>query len=114
MSYFLRTVRDYDAKLLYGWANDPDTRAASFKQDTINWDEHVSWLKELLADEDRDIYICMDFLSPIGVVRTAKDDKDENKALISYQVAPDMRGRGIGVKMLMASTRTSVPCRLFS
>ncbi|MCR5119559.1 MAG: GNAT family N-acetyltransferase [Lachnospiraceae bacterium] len=100
MSYFLRTVRDYDAKLLYKWANDPDTRAASFKQDEIKWEEHVKWLKDLLADEDRDIFICMDFLSPIGVVRTAKDEKDEKKGIISYQVSPDMRGRGIGVKML--------------
>ncbi len=100
MSYFLRTVRDYDAKLLYKWTNDPDTRAASFKQEEIKWEDHVAWLKGLLADEDRDIFICMDFLSPLGVVRTAKDEKDEKKALISYQVAPDFRGRGVGVKML--------------
>src|SRR5262249_14791779 len=39
----LRLATREDAGLLWQWANDPQTRANSFHQESIPWDQHVSW-----------------------------------------------------------------------
>ena len=94
-----RFATEDDAKLLFDWANDPVTRAASFKTDSIAWDEHTAWLNKKLQDPFCYLFIVMSGDCPCGMVRIDYNPDDE-EGIISYSVAPDYRGRGIGSGML--------------
>ena len=94
----LRPVTEADAELLWGWANDSDTRAASFTSDPIPWQTHLAWLRSQLADERARLYLGLDGERlPIGIVRFGPDDGD---VAISITVAPSARGRGYGTTLI--------------
>ena len=78
-----------DARLLWFWANDPDTRAASFAQDPIPYPTHLRWLKDRLADRSCLLLIGENGAGPLGQVRF---DTRENDAEVSVSVAPEHRG----------------------
>jgi RimJ/RimL family protein N-acetyltransferase len=84
----LRPARMEDAAILFAWRNDPQTRANSLSEDKVWWPEHVAWLrcaldKVLIAEQDG---------KPVGTVRIETE--------LSWIVAPEHRGRGIGRQML--------------
>ena len=88
-----------DARLLYEWRNDPQTRASSINSEPIAWDTHVAWLARRLDRDEPHLYLA----EVDGVlVGTFRLDGDE----ISYSIAPDSRGKGLAQQMLaMASER---------
>jgi RimJ/RimL family protein N-acetyltransferase len=89
----IRPAQMSDAEALFRWRNDALTREMSHNQDPVEWDAHIAWLKARLARPEPNLYIAeCDGLS-IGTVRV---DGDE----ISYTIAPDARGRGLGLAML--------------
>lgn len=98
MSFYLRKANALDKKRIYEWANDPDTRANSFNTNPIAWDNHVKWFEDSLSNENRDIFICMSFMKPVGVIRL---DKENDKCVISYSVDKECRGQGLGKKELI-------------
>lgn len=82
-----------DAQLLFDWRNDPLTRAMFKNSGVVLWDTHINWLTQRLSRLDPHLYI-----AEIGVpVGTFRLDGDE----ISYTVAPEARGKGIGSAMLL-------------
>lgn len=94
----LRPVTEADAELLWGWANDSATRAASFTSDPIPWETHRTWLRSQLRDRRARLYLGLDGdRLPIGIVRFGPDDGD---ATISVTVAPGARGRGYGTTLI--------------
>lgn len=98
MKHYLRRATLQDKKLIYNWANDPDTRKNSFNQETIKWEDHEAWYEKRMADDNTRMYIFMDFFKAIGQVRL---DVDVEEATISYSVDKECRGQGIGKEMLL-------------
>lgn len=97
MSLYLRKANERDKKLLFEWANETQTRANSFHQDEITWEEHTLWFERMIQSEDALLYIAMDFMKPVGQVRL---NLEEGAGRISYSVDRECRGNHMGQKML--------------
>ncbi len=98
----IRPVTADDADLLFAWANDPAARAASFSTEPIARPDHVSWLRARLSDPSCRLWIGLaaDDGTPFGVVRFEPDA--DGRAVVSINVAPEARGRGLGNALLRA------------
>ncbi len=97
MSLYLRKANERDKKILFDWANEPETRANSFHQEEISWEEHTEWYGRVMQAEDVLLYIAMDFMKPVGQVRLNIED---NAGRISYSVDEECRGDHLGQRML--------------
>lgn len=93
-----RPVEQDDCRVLWEWANDPGTRAASFSAAEIPWKEHVAWFESRLRSSDPG-WIAQD---PSGRrVAFVRFDRGEGKAFtISLNLAREMRGRGLGALLI--------------
>jgi UDP-2,4-diacetamido-2,4,6-trideoxy-beta-L-altropyranose hydrolase len=90
-----------DGRLLWRWANDPGTRAASLHSEPIPYPEHEEWLRARLADRSCLFLIGETGAGPIGQVRfEAQDDGAE----VSISVAPEHRGT-VGSLLLASALR---------
>lgn len=102
----LRAAVDGDCRLLFDWANDPETRRMSFSERPIAWEEHRRWFAERLRDPRCLLYIlCVSDGTPIGLVRFDVDQRRE--AVLSLVVAPERRGRGHGAAAIRLATQES-------
>lgn len=94
-----RLATEADCELLFQWANDPLTRAASFSQIAITWEEHCRWLAGRLTDPEHRYYLaCLSSGTPIAQVRFAWQGLAE--AVISVSLAPEFRGVGLGGRII--------------
>lgn len=94
-----------DCALIFAWANDPATRANSARTDMIEWDGHVGWFREKLADPNAEIWIVTDEDGePVGQVRFDRDAGDDARAEIGVMVDAERRGGGIGTRIIEAAT----------
>jgi UDP-2,4-diacetamido-2,4,6-trideoxy-beta-L-altropyranose hydrolase len=102
----LRLARPSDCRLLFEWATDPESRAASFHSDSISWEDHNRWFAERLQDSHSVIYIgeCATG-EPVGLVRFQMKDEC---AVLSVNVAAAFRGRGWGRELILFSTHALV------
>ena len=104
-SFTLRDATAADAHTLWIWANDPDMRRAAGRTREIAWTEHVQWLRGQLAGDRGLIFIAETAASePVGVIRFDTGD-GWRTARLSYEVAPERRGRGIGGELVSAGVR---------
>jgi RimJ/RimL family protein N-acetyltransferase len=108
----LRPADAADAYALWLWANDAETRGASFGRPPIAWADHVRWLRARLADPHARLLVARDAEDcPIGSVRFDSVD-GWRTARLSYVVAPEARGRGYGrplVERGVAALRAAHP-----
>jgi RimJ/RimL family protein N-acetyltransferase len=105
----LRPATADDAELLLEWRNDSDTRKSSIKTEKVKKVEHVSWLSGVLESRNRLLLIAEEEGVPIGTVRA---DLSDGIYQLSWTVAPDARGRGLGKQMVaMAAHRITAPIR---
>jgi len=75
----------------------------------VGREEHARWLRGILASPKRKIFIAELNGSPVGTVRYDLDGADYE---LSWTVAPECRGRGVGksiVRALMAVAGRPVP-----
>jgi RimJ/RimL family protein N-acetyltransferase len=86
-----------DADLLFQWRNDPETREQIHNTDVLKYDDHVAWLKASLLNPQREIRIAELSGVPVGTIRL---DKAGNACELSWTVAPQARGSGIGKAIL--------------
>lgn len=93
-----RPVRTDDSRLLWQWANDPVTRAASFSQEKIPWEEHAAWFRRRLDVSDPFWIATNSWGEELGVVRF--DHVSERIFAISINLAPQFRGKGTGAIMI--------------
>ena len=90
----LRQVDQGDCRLLWEWINDPLVRASSFSSENIPWDEHCEWLSSRLVDPHALLYLATDEGDiPVGHVRYRIEG---TRAVISIDMGPQFRGRGLG------------------
>jgi UDP-2,4-diacetamido-2,4,6-trideoxy-beta-L-altropyranose hydrolase len=97
-SIILRPATFADAALLLAWRNDPQSRLASRNTALVQPEEHTAWLSRTLASGDRKLMIAESGGKPAGVVRA---DRIAQGWELSWTVAPEARGRGVGSQMLV-------------
>ena len=96
----LRQACDEDKKVLWQWRNDALTRAMSRNTDEVPWADHCAWLDGILSDGNRHLLIGEKDGRALGTVRL---DGESNSAEINITVAPQARGRGAGLALLLAA-----------
>jgi RimJ/RimL family protein N-acetyltransferase len=94
----LRLASLADADLLFAWRNDTQSRQASRNVDCVKREEHQSWLSRTLGSDDHRLMIAEVCGKPAGVVRA---DRVPQGWELSWTVAPQARGHGVGRRMLV-------------
>ena len=95
----LRRVTMEDARMLWEWANDAETRKNSFSAEPIPWEEHLAWMKRRMADAECLFLVLEDGAgTACGTIRYDLVAGDAIR--ISYSVAPTERGKGYGTMLL--------------
>lgn len=89
-----------DAEVLFLWRNDLSTREASRSHTEIAWDSHVAWMTATLQRTDRLLLVVEQAGQPIGTVRW--DHRSEEGWEASITLAPEARGRRLGIAVLRA------------
>jgi UDP-2,4-diacetamido-2,4,6-trideoxy-beta-L-altropyranose hydrolase len=98
----LRRVSQGDCPLLWQWANEPAVRSCSFSSDPIPWDDHTRWFESKRGNPECIWHIACDArLRPLGQVRI--DLAEGKTGTMNFSVAPECRGRGLGVSILCAA-----------
>lgn len=101
MTLALRQATPDDRDRTFRWANDPDTRSASFRSAPIEPAEHERWFSASLSDPGRTVLIAELGGAAIGVVRFHA--LDPRTAELSLALAPERRGQGLAVPVLQAA-----------
>jgi RimJ/RimL family protein N-acetyltransferase len=99
----LRPAAMVDAPLLHEWRNDPEARKNSRQGGVVSWETHQAWFASALASPQYAIRIVEEQGKPVGVVRAERFARGWE---LSWTVAPDARGRGVGRRMLAQFVRT--------
>lgn len=85
-----------DAKLIFDWSNDPETRTNSFSSEPIEWNGHLAWFEQRIKNQDTILIFEVDS-EPIGMVRFSLS---ENSAVIGVIVSPQHRGKSYGSQII--------------
>lgn len=93
-----------DSQTLLDWRNHPDTRQFSMSSKEIPLIQHEQWLSEKLQSHHCRLFMIMKDEDKAGMIRL---DRDEDGIIVSWNVAPEKRGMGIGQAMLEKLTRQS-------
>lgn len=70
---------------------------ASRSTSAFSFDSHIRWLTAALENPDRHLFIAEESGVPVGTVRA---DRIGERFELSWTIAPKMRGRGLGVRMV--------------
>ena len=94
----LRSAQTQDARLLWRWANDAETRRMSFSSARIPWQSHLVWLDSKLRDPGCQLYVGVAAdEQPVGQVRAELKGRH---ATISVSVDRRLRGKGYGSDLI--------------
>lgn len=105
----LRPATIQDADRLLQWRNDLQTREASQNTTKVQGDEHITWLTKSLDNPARMLMIAEKDGEPVGTVRA---DLEEGVWELSWTVAPNARGQGVGKQMVsLFASQISEPVR---
>lgn len=100
----LREAKDTDCDILFQWANDGETRQNSFQTNKISYQEHVRWFQGKMKNPACQIFILLRDEKEAGQIRL---DWKEDLAEISYVIASEYRGLGLGSEILKLVERYS-------
>lgn len=109
----LRHVATADRALILRWANDPDTRRASLSQAVITPADHAAWFARRVPSNAACAFYMATTINglPLGNVRFERqgdiEDHDQGWTL-SFTVAPEFRGHGLGGRIVELAVRTFV------
>jgi len=102
-NFKLRIAAKSDVKDLFELSNEENVRENSVNSKQIQWDNHVKWFNEKIADEDYLILIAEDENNQfVGQVRY---ELKNNQATISISIAPDFRGLDLAAPMISDSAK---------
>jgi RimJ/RimL family protein N-acetyltransferase len=94
----LRAATAADAKMIFGWRNDPVIVRMGSSQRPVTWAEHEEWLRQSISGDKRHIFIIERDGVAIGQVRLDLSGKSD--CVISVYLAPEFSGRGWGVEAI--------------
>ena len=91
-----------DSKDIFEWRNDELTRQMSYTSDVVGWDGHSNWFAASLKNKNRFLLMCEEDSSgeKVAVIRF---DIENDNALISINISPKVRGRGLAKICLSTS-----------
>ena len=93
----LRRCTYSDMDIIYKWINDDEVRNNSFNSDYIEYEVHVKWFNEKINSNNIYMYIILNNNKEIGTIRL---EKHNSKAIISYLISNEYRGKGYGNKVI--------------
>lgn len=99
---WLRPALDSDVRQYFDWANDPIVRRQSLTTETINWSAHCDWFEGQLRSADARLYVAISDDRPVGQIRFNRDT--DGQWVVSFSVAEEARGKGIGKQLLVLGT----------
>ena len=99
VSLFIRRATSQDALDVLRWRNDPLTRSMSRDTSAIDEAAHLTWFAQALKDPRRLLLIAEADGRKLGMVRF---DEVGRAWEANINVAPEVRGRGLGAAMLQA------------
>lgn len=91
-SITLREASYGDAELLFNLSNDVEVRKNSIQRDTINWDDHLKWLKDKIDEPN---YLILLFFKNENFIGQLKFEISSNEAIISISICKNFRGKGL-------------------
>lgn len=94
----LRAATMEDARIVFGWRNDPFIVERGSSQRTVTWEEHARWFSESVVGADRRIYIVEVEDEPAGQVRF--DRLEPARCVVSAYLLERFTGRGLGVEAI--------------
>jgi spore coat polysaccharide biosynthesis predicted glycosyltransferase SpsG/RimJ/RimL family protein N-acetyltransferase len=99
----LRPVRAEDCRLIWEWATEPTTRAASFSEEPIPWEQHRGWFTAKLDDPGCAFFVALDAVGqPVGQVRL---DVSGAEAMISIGLSGRFQGLGYGPEVIRQAVK---------
>jgi UDP-2,4-diacetamido-2,4,6-trideoxy-beta-L-altropyranose hydrolase len=115
----IKPAQQHDCEDLWHWRNDPLTRANSLNTDKVSYDQHCAWFDSLMSDASQFLVIgaipnksFSENMHKIGMVRfdivpiselnsdAQKPVKSANKVIVSINLNPDFRAKGLSVSLL--------------
>ncbi|MGX9367337.1 UDP-2,4-diacetamido-2,4,6-trideoxy-beta-L-altropyranose hydrolase [Desulfoplanes sp. PS50] len=97
-SLSLRPANSDDCWTYWEWANDPETRTASFSSAFIPHEDHQHWFHNRLNDPETFLFIAeLSDNCPVGQIRF---EKVSDYALVSISIDKKFRGARLGVAVL--------------
>ncbi|MEP0711279.1 MAG: GNAT family N-acetyltransferase [Algoriphagus sp.] len=99
---YVRLACEKDSKALFTWRNNEVTRSMSLTTDLVQWDGHQKWFEYTIKNPNRMLIMCLleDTNERLAVVRF---DLNEVRALVSINLSPKIRGKGMAKKCLFES-----------
>jgi ribosomal protein S18 acetylase RimI-like enzyme len=94
----LRLAKASDRQTLWLWRNDLLMRLMAKSPEPITSSDHSRWFAGVLESGRTTLYIAELSGEPVAMVRF---DRENGEALVSINVAPGMRGQGVGTVALM-------------
>lgn len=93
----VRRALPEDRALYWHWVNDRVVRTSAIKRAPIPWADHIEWFNDAVADPNKWLFIVDGLHGPVG---QARFERIGNVIWISYSVAAQFRGRGLGASLL--------------
>lgn len=105
ITWNLREATKQDAKLLFDWKNDKLCVQTSLTGRAVSWEEHIVWYTSVLEANNTQIYILEVDGTPAAQIRIVPRD---GYGEISYSVAEDYRGKGLGTRILLLAEQEAI------
>jgi spore coat polysaccharide biosynthesis protein SpsF len=96
---FLRRAVLADSSDIFRISNDSDVRASSFQSELITLEKHNPWFERHIDDSLRPFYVLIADGAVAGQVRF---DSQDTRVRLSYSLAPEFRGKGLGSVLVAA------------
>lgn len=98
----IRKAHHSDSRDIFDWLNDELTRQMSHTTDLVDWEEHSSWFATSLTTANRLLVMCEDEVTNEKVA-TVRFEVEGERALISINLSPKMRGKRKAKECLRAA-----------
>ena len=90
----VRRAHENDSSDVFKWRNDEITQKMSHTKEAVEWEGHSKWFTTSLTNESRLLVMCEESNSSSNVA-IVRFDVENFRALISINLSPRMRGRGL-------------------
>ena len=91
-----------DSRVIFEWRNDELTRKMSHVKGVVQWEVHNSWYKSSLENKNKLILLC-ESKSGSKKIAVVRFDINSSRALVSINLSPEMRGKGVSKQCLSES-----------
>jgi len=91
-----------DSRIIFEWRNDEFTRKMSHVTGTVQWEVHSAWYTSSLENKNRLLLLC-ESQSDSKKVAIVRFDINFSRALVSINLSPEIRGKGVAKQCLSES-----------